>query len=241
MIEKFNRMDNSKKIPIVLSIAVGLIIFVIVYSLYNGNSNVYSDIKEDSNKGFVYTINSEENGSYYIEVPYVNIAGSVGKEINEDIDSYALDFVDNDKVIFSYDYNINGKVLSLVLKVVDYSTENVPKVYFKTYNINLDSPHLLSEEELLSIYNVNSEKVEGIIAKKFNKWYSDLLEKGYLHEEECDYECFLEYRDVEDYLDDVVYYIDQGKLVAFKPFVFHSIFGEEKYFKESDFKFIISE
>lgn len=241
MIDKFNKMDNSKKVPIFISIAVILIILVIVFSQFFNNTSSYSDLKEDKNKGFVYTLKSEKNSIYFKKIPYLNINNSFGKEINNDINSFVSDFIDNDKVILSYEYDINGKVLSIVLKCVDYDVKNVPKVYFKTYNINLETSKLLSDEELLSIYNVTSLDVESIIEKKFEYWYKDLVKEGYIDEEECDYDCFLNYREVDDYLDDVVYYIEKGNLVLYKPFVFYSIFGEENYFKEEDFKFIISE
>lgn len=240
MIEKFNRMDNSKKIPIVISISIGLIIFIILFSYFKNNSSNFNDLREDNAKPFVYTSSTKKTGVYRIEKPYVNIGDSFGKSINEDIESYVSDYTENDKVILSYEYNINGKVLSLVIKTVNYDVKNVPEVYFKTYNINLEEERLLGDEELLSIYNLTSADVETTIEKKFNKWYKDVIKKGYINEEECDYECFLNYREVDDYLDDVVYYIEQGKLVAYKPFVFYSIFGEEKYFKESDFMFILS-
>ena len=241
MLDKFNRMDNNKKVPIVIGISVGLIIFIILFSYFKNNSSNFNDLREDNTKPFVYTISTKKNGIYRIERPYVNIGDSFGKSINEDIDSYISDYIEKDKLILSYEYNINGKVLSLVIKTVDYDVKNVPEVYFKTYNINLEEEKLLSDEELLSIYNLTNADVENIIENKFNKWYKDVVEKGYINEEECDYECFLNYREVDDYLDNVVYYIEQGKLVAYKPFVFYSIFGEEKYFKESDFMFILSE
>lgn len=241
MIDKFNKMDNSKKVPIFISIAVILIILVIVFSQFFNNTSSYSDLKEDKNKGFVYTLKSEKNSIYFKNIPYLNINNSFGKEINNDINSFVSDFIDNDKVMLSYEYDINGKVLSIVLKCVDYDVKNVPKVYFKTYNINLETSKLLSDEELLSVYNITSLDVESIIEKKFEYWYKDLLKEGYIDEEECDYDCFLNYREVDDYLDDVVYYIEKGNLVLYKPFVFYSIFGEENYFKEEDFKFIISE
>lgn len=241
MLEKFNRMENNKKIPMVIGIALLLIIFIIVFSYFRNKSLDYSDIKEYSDKAFVYTINSETNGSFFINVPYVNIAGSLGKEINEDIDSYVADFMENDKVMLSYEYNINGKIVSLVIKAVDYSTKNVPTVYFKTYNIDIENQVLLSDDDLLNIYNITTDDVDGIIGNQFLKWYEDVQKQGYINEEECDFECFLGYRNVEYYLDDVSYYIDRGRLAAYKPFVFYSMFGEENYFKESDFEFILAE
>ena len=241
MLNKFNRMENNKKIPIVIGISIILIVFIIVFSSYKPTSFNYNSLKEDSSKAFVYTVNHQENDLYRIEVPYVNIGNSFGKSINEDIDSYVYDFYDKEKVILSYDYNINGKVLSLVIKAVNYDVKNVPEVYFKTYNINLEDVVLLGDEDLLAIYDMNSEKVEITIENKFEYWYKEVQKEGYINEEECDYECFLKYRGVNDYLDDVVYYIDKGKLVAFKPFIFYSVFGEENYFKEKDFRFILSE
>ena len=241
MLEKFNRMDNSKKVPMVIGIALLLIVFIIVFSYFRNSGLDYSDIKEYSDKAFVYTINSEKNGSFFVNVPYVNIVGSFGKEINEDIDSYVADFMENDKIRLSYEYNINGKIVSLVIKTVDYNTKNVPKVYFKTYNIDIENQVLLSEDDLLSIYNITTDDVYSIIENQFLKWYEEVKKEGYVNEDECDYECFLGYRDVEDYLDDISYYIDRGRLAVYKPFVFNSIFGEENFFKESDFKFILTE
>jgi hypothetical protein len=243
MIEKFNEMDNSKKIPIIFSVSVILVIIVIVasYVINNNSGYNYDSIKKYSDKELVYTINSEKTGVFFKEIPYVNIDGSLGKSVNEDIDSYLYDYSDLDKIMVSYEYNINGRILSLVIKIVNYDVKNVPKVIFKTYNINLDDKVLLSDEDLLNIYNISNGDVDSIIENQFLKWYKDVQKKGYINEEECDYECFLKYREVDDYMDGIAYYIDGGKLVVYKPFVFYSIFGEENYFKEDDFEIILSE
>ncbi len=239
MLDKFNRMDNSKKVPIVIFSAVILIVLIIIFSVFRNQNVGYKKIKEYENKSLVYTINSKENGIFHIEVPYLNIKDSYAKTVNEDINDFVLDFIDNEKVILDYDYNVNGNILSLVIKVVDYSEKNIPKSYFKTYNINLDTKELLYDDQVLANFNVTSLDVSNKIEKQFMNWYRDVTEKGYVEEEECDYECFLKYKEVDDYLDDVSYYIENGNLVVYKPFVFYSIFGEEEYFKEDDFKFMI--
>ena len=61
----------------------------------------------------------------------------------------------------------------------------------------------------------------------------------YFDPKECNYSCFLKWRDVDNYLDNITYYVEKGNLIAFKPFVFESIFGEENYFKDSDFEILI--
>jgi len=241
MIEKFKKMDNSKKVPIVILLAVILIVFIIVFTFSKNNGIDYGKLKESSDKDLVYTADTITiDDTFYINIPHVNITGASIKSINENIKSYINDFAENEMVLGSYEYNINGKVLSLVLEIVDYGTSDTPHAYFKTYNINLESKTLVSDSELLSVYNVTSNDVKKNIEKQFKYWYENLIKEGYIEEEECDYECFLEYREVEDYMGDVSLYIDEGKLVAIKPFTVYSIFGEESYFKESDFKFTIT-
>lgn len=240
MLNKLERMDNSKKIPIAIGISIGIIIFMVVFYLLVYNRSKYADIKVDNTKGLVYTVDSSNNLLYRIEVPYVNINSSFGKSINEEINSYVADYTNKGNVKLTYKYSINGDVLSIIIKTTDYGVETIPLIYFKSYNINLNDQVLLGDEDLLAIYGISSEEVESIIEKKFEYWYGKVKEKGYVVEQECDYECFLKYRDVDDYMDNVVYYIDKGKLVAFKPFVFYSIFGEEEFFKEKDYEFILS-
>ena len=238
MIEKFNKLDNSKKIPIIISVGIILIVLVIVLSLGLKGTNT-SLVKENSKKAFVYTIDSKKNGDYFIDVPYVNIKGTSIKSINEDINSYVENFIDKDMVRLSYEFEINGKVLSLVIMAADYDTEDVPSIYFKTYNISLDTRDLLNDEDLLSAYDFSYDDVNASIEKKFEAWYEELKEE-YFDEDECDYDCFLKYRDIGSYINDVNYYVKDGNLIAYKPFVFYSIFGEDYYFKDTDYKFEIN-
>ena len=239
MIKKFNKLDNNKKIPIVIVFSTILITLLIVFTFFGNKGYNYDSLKEDKDKDFVYTINSIKEDVFFINIPYINISGSSIKSINEEIDSYINEFTNKKMINSSYEYRINGKVLSLVIKTVDYYSEDTPVVYFKTYNINLDTLGLVSNEELLNAYEISSSDVNNTIEKQFEYWYKDEIKKGFLEKNECDYECFLEYRGGEDYMDNISYYIDNGKLVVFKPFEVYSIFGEEDYFSEQDFKFTI--
>ena len=238
MIEKFNKLDDSKKKTIIIISIIGLILLIVLLTVLKNGTDKYKNIKEDNKRDFVYTVESKEEDKYFSYVPYVNIRGS--KSINDDINSYVSDFTNKEMIRLSYNYEINGKVLSLVIKTVDYGSDDIPLVYFKTYNINLETRELISDEELLENYNFNYDDVSNSIEKQFEFWYTDLLNEEYFDEEECDYDCFLENRDVENYADDVCFYIEKGNLIVYKPFVMYSIIGEESYFKEEDFKFVIS-
>ena len=70
--------------------------------------------------------------------------------------------------------------------------------------------------------------------------YEDEVYKGYLVKQECDYECFLGWREVDDYLDSVSYFVRDGKLIAYRPFTVYSVYGEEEYFTDKDYEFVIA-
>ena len=67
-----------------------------------------------------------------------------------------------------------------------------------------------------------------------------MVNQNYFSQEECNYDCFLKYRNVSNYLDNVNYYVKDGKLYVYKPFVIYSIYDEEEYFTEDSYKFLIA-
>ena len=233
------KISKDTKFIFLVSISVFLIIFIIFYATQNGKSDNYNDIKEDKNNYLVYTKYEKKGKIYSVYVPYVNIDSDIAKAVNEDIDLFVSEFINNKKSMVSYEYNINGIVLSLVIKIVDYDTNYAAQPYFRTYNINLNTLELLSDEALLSYFNITEDDVEIAIENKFHDYYNKIVEEKYYVEDECSYNCFLKYREVSNYLDRVVYYIDKGNLYVYKPFVFNSIFGEEDFFKEKHFKILI--
>ncbi len=230
--------DTKKKLMIVLG-AVCIILILLFYFINNRGVN-YSKIKVDKSKNIVYTLNSKVDKDLFAkEVPHLNLNFKICNDINNEIDEYVSDLYDEEFATISYNYEINGDVLSFLVKMIDYSEDYGPKPYFKSYNINLKTKKLVTDTELLDLFDYGYSDVEISIANGFNKYYKEILKEGYQEEEECDYECFLEFREVENYLDDVVFYVSHGKLYAFKPFSFYSVKGEEEYFTEEHFRFLI--
>lgn len=234
------KMSKDTKFILMVSISVFIVICMIFFIIQNRKNDNYNNIKEDKNNYLVYTKYEKKYKIYSMYVPYVNIDSEVAKSVNEDIDLFVSEFVSSKRAMISYDYDINGIILSLVVKIVDYDTKYAPQPYFRTYNINLNTLDLLSDEALLNYFNVTDSDVETAIEKQFNYYYDKIVEKGYYNEKECNYKCFLKYREVDNYLDRINYYIDDGNLIVYKPFVFYSVFGEEEYFKDKHFKFLIA-
>ncbi len=237
--EKQNK-NNTNKVIIVIAVAIFLIIFILVYGINKNNNSNFNDVKENKDKDLVYTRYTKNTNNFQVDVPYVNMNIGVAKGINEDINLFVNDFLDSNKALITYKYSINGHILSLLIQIVDYDVKTVPQTYFRSYNINISNGDLLSDQALLDYYGITTEQVESIIRNQFQDYYNEEVEEGYFAKEECNMECFLVYRDMEGYMENLNYYIDSNKLYVYKPFQVYSIFGEEEFFKDSDFEFLIA-
>ena len=238
---KFNKLDdNSKKTIIILGSTILIALVVLLSSFSRSNEN-FKKIKLKKNNYLVYSKVEKEDADYPKYVPYINIKGDIVNQVNKDIDDFVYNYVDSDKALVTYEYNISGIILSVVVKVLDYKEDYAPKIYFRSYNINLNTQKLISDQSLLDFFQTNETEVSTKIENKFREYYTELVKEGYYVPEECDYECFLGYRDVSNYVDNVNYYVKNGDLIAYRPFVFYSIFGDEEYFKEEHFEFLLVE
>ena len=229
--------DKSKKL--VIFTATILVFLIIANSIINNNNENYNSIKLDKTKFLVYTKYENNVNGKKQEVPYININSEIAKTINEDIKIFTDKFVDSSKNILTYEYSLNGIILSVAIKIVDYENE-IPTPYFRTYNLNLETQEALSDEALRKYYSVTEEEVETKIKNQFIAYYNDESEKGYIVPQECNFKCYMECRRVDDYLKDISYYIRDGKLYVFRPFSFYSIYVEEEYFTDQHFEFLIS-
>lgn len=235
--EKLN--DDTKK-KLIIGFGILLIIILIVFSYFVRQGRNYNNIKLNKNNYLVYTLKSKKKKDIYtVNMPYVNIKGELGKKVNNDISTFLSKYMDKERTVVSYEYNISGDILSIILKVVDYETEFAPEVYFKSYNINLRKLELIDNGALFNLFGIDEDTISNILETQFNNYYNEILDEEYYDERECNYECFLKNREIDNYLDDVSYYVKDGNLIAYKPFIFYSIYGEENFFTDKHFEFIL--
>lgn len=239
--KKAKRFDTDTKKIFIISLTIFIIIFLIVYIFVRKGNDNYNDIKANKSKFLIYTKYEKTNTNYPKHIPYVNIKGDIIKQVNEDINLFASDFKKVNRCVFLYEYDISGVILSIVLKAVNYNVEYAPEVYFRSYNINLSTLEVISDEALLDFFGTDVSGVEQLIENRFRNFHQEIVADGYYHANECNYECFLNYRNVQNYMDNVSYYVKDGNLIAYKPFIFFSIYGEEDYFKDEDFQFLLVE
>lgn len=231
--------DSSKRILIIISSVVFIIILFVVFYFSKQGDN-FNNIKKSKSNYLVYTKIEDTVNDYHIVVPYVNIKGDTGSYVNNDIDQFTSSFINNQKSDISYEYNISGDILSIIVKVIDYDIEYSPLIHFNSYNINLKTLELYSNDQLMNLFGIDDYlTVASAVESTFKNYYSDIINEGYYQREECDYDCFLLYRGIDDYLSDISYYVRDGNLIAFKSFQPYSIFGEEEYFTDKSFEIFI--
>lgn len=233
------RVNQSTQKASLIAGAVIVIAFLMVVFYHNTTNVNYNSIKQDKGAYLVYTKYSDTNTKYTKEIPYVNLKADVFKEVNKDILIFCDKYM-KEKSVITYEYDINGIILSLVIKVINNDTTYAPEPYFRTYNINLEKEDVIADDALLQFFGVTQSTVDYKIKRQFQNYYSDILKERYYSANECNFNCFLKWRGVSKYSDYVSYYVRDGKLIAFKTFIAHSIFGEEEYFSDKSFEFEIA-
>ena len=203
----YNDIDISKKTILIGSFLLIIFFFVIFY--FELNYENYRFMKIDKNKHIVYTRYESKAGNYSIQIPTINLKGKTISSINEEIDSITQPFLQEKNVIIHYEYDINGNILSLIIKIMDFDKERYLEPVFKSYHIRLDSLRFISNDELLKYFHVNEEYVSLQLEKQFQMYYENILEDNYYDKEQ--------------------------QLFVYRPFIYTSIFGEEHFFKEDDF------
>lgn len=134
--------------------------------------------------------------------------------------------------------------MSLAIQYIDYYADDdyLPIISYDVFNIDMNKSSLLSDEDMLSFYNITSENVSPIVEARFKEFFNELNEENHYFNE-CDYSCFLGLRGIkdEDYMEDIHYYIKKGNLYVIRPFKIYSSFKDEDYFSPSDFLIQITE
>ena len=238
---KYNQQNPKLQKAYIIIGTIIIISIILIYGYLKMNTENYNNIKLDKNNYLIYTKYSDMNTKYTKEVPYVNLKADVFKEVNTDIINFCQKYIESEKSIITYEYDVNGIILSLVVKVINNETTFAPEPYFRTYNINIETQEVIADEALLQFFQVDKSTIENKIKRKLQNYYGEIVNEKYYSSKECSYECFLKYRGINNYLDYVSYYVRDGKLIAFKTFIAHSIFGEEEYFNDKSFEFEIAD
>lgn len=230
------RLNNRNLIFLVIALVLAIIL-ILVYGFTK--DDIFNKYKYEKGKNIVYPIYTKDKTN----VPHLNLKGTTIDTINNTIVDKANDFLKGNNTI-TYDFEINGKVLSLAIQYIDYYADDdyLPIISYDVFNIDMNKSSLLSDEDMLSFYNITSENVSPIVEARFKEFFNELNEENHYFNE-CDYSCFLGLRGIKDeeYMEDIHYYIKKGNLYVIRPFKIYSSFKDEDYFSPSDFLIQITE
>ena len=231
---------NKQKTTLIIVVAIA-IVAMLAYSFHENNVKNYNYIKESWFENIIYTSYYDDRNEYIKEVPYINIKGEQITEVNNQIETFSTKYTNLSRAIITYDYSITGQILSVIIKAINYETNYASEAEFISYNINLKTQQVYTNQEILDLYNINAGYVSDRIKNQLQQYHKDIIKEKYYSLQQCNFTCFLKWRNIEDYSKGIAYYISAGKLYVYKPFVFASIFGEEEYFKDKHFVFLITE
>ena len=218
-----------KKKKILFSIFTVLsLTLLIIYYIINKSSRNFDNLKIDSTKKIVYTEFIAQAGDYYQYIPTININNSLITDINHHIQEYVSQF-EKEGIGIVYEYSISGNILSLIIKVHDHSyAESATVISFQSYNIDLKNKKIVSNNTLFQFFNINEDDINSSLTNGFDRYYHKLVENSIIDSNECDYDCFINGRELDSDLKNVQYFIREGKLIAFKPYVSYTYHEEEE-------------
>ena len=221
-------MDNSNKKILIFSIGVFIVIvLLLVYGFSDKGNENFNNLKIDKDEYLVYTLKESDSGNYKQYIPALNIKGEIGEIVNNNIAEYTNSFT-NENICITYEYDLNGNVLSLIIKVEDHSyVESATLLYFRSYNINLDKKEILSKETLLSYFNISGTEVLNNYNLKVEEYYNNLVNNNLIDSRNCNYNCFYNSREFTNNLDDAELYVKDGNLYVYKPYTFMSLSEED--------------
>ena len=213
----------------------GIIVFIILILLYGILllTNKTELNLQDKNKDIIYDKVNNKNK----KIPYVNLVGEDINKINENIDLFVKDYLNENNSNVSYEYNKNGNILSILIRIIYYNGVDAPEIKFTSYNILLNDSYLISDDELFKLINSNKGEVNKIIENSFIDYYNESEIRKNLS-----YQDFIKYRDYYFNIDkDVSYYIDNNKIYGYININKGMDYSEYEYFQDLSFKVLVGD
>ena len=222
---KNHKFKNQLNPSILITVTIGLIICILGYGVYLLMSN-NKNILIDSSKEIVYT--GYENKDYDKVVPTLNMKG-LSTEVNNSIKDFVSPYIDEPTNIINYHYQINGNILSLFINIEDYAIEGSADVHYKSFIINLKKAKLLTNEEVLKIFDIDADVLKTNLDKQFKAYYEDEIANQIISSS-VSYEEYLKAHEITDFLNEMYYDIKDGKLNVYLDYNEWTNLETENYF-----------
>lgn len=193
------RIKNNKIIWLFI-LVISLVIVLISVLIINKNK-----------KEIIYTKSKNGDSS----LPYININTDDINKINEQLKSdYEMIKKYNNESYMKYEYD-DSDYLSLVVEEGIKQDDYILEKNFYTYNIDTKSKRVLSFDEILNIYNLNYDDVKETIETELKRQYESEVNEGYIDDNECDYQCYLSFRNYKSIDENLTIYKKNDKVYGY--------------------------
>ena len=218
--------SNKKKCLIILIIII-LIFILLIYNLIN---NVKNNNRSIPNKEYVFT---EIENSNIQRLPYINIKSQKVDTINDELSDEYFEIISDERNKFDYNYYVEDDILYLFVNIEKYNNDGIILPKYIAYYINTQNGKLYSIEEILDNHNLNFDEIKSKITQKIKETYNKETELGYVEKGFCDFECYLDMRDVNPLNKRLVLSYDGKNFIAYLNYEVETTY----YVKENPIKF----
>ena len=236
-------MIDDRNLKLRKYIIIGIIILLVIgfFGLLFRDSDNSSNLKIDNNKEYVYSIASSyvkttEVQSYY---PYININSTDAEETNQYLEELYNNSQKEGNIQLTYGYSENDNYLSVAIFInTMYLDFSGAETAIETYNFDLETGQLVANDELLADFGYEWSRIASSFENEMKNYYQEEIEKEFMYEPECDYNCFLKVRGVSSYYDNLHLYVKDNRLMYYRPFLVYSPMGEEAFYQEKNEDFL---
>lgn len=227
-----------KNVIAVIILALALIILFLV--------QVFTSKKDPSkamqNQDYVYTFESNERKEKS-SLPQINLKGESVKKQNAEIMELYYNVINGDKNRFAYQYKVEEGLLFLLIEIKFYDPANAGmETRYISYINDIKKGTLVSNEDVLDQFGYDENAIENSITKKMKAYYTEAVQKGLIAGEECDFSCYMDWRDMRDIKEGSALYFKNNKLVVYRGFSLESVYADHVlYDKKEPFLFELEE
>lgn len=219
-----------KNVIAVIVLAILLVVLFLVQMVFK---------KEDPNKAlqnqdYVYTFESNER-KQVSHLPQINLKGDMVKKENAEIMRLYYTTISSDKNQFTYKYVKKDNLLFLLIEIYYYETLNAGmETRYISYINDIETGELVTNEEVLKKYGYTENMIGTSITNKMKAYYEEASMKGLIVPQECDFACYMGWRDMENIKEGASLYIEDNKLVVYRGFTKESVYADSILYDKKD-------
>lgn len=231
-------LEEEKKRKLIKWLIIGIVIILILWLIItfwpSGDQNALDDYINA-------TATYEAPGSGLTSTLFsINLDSEDASTINQEIENKYNTAIQNRYQQFTYEASLNKDYLSVAL-ITNQINASTGYAYstIDTYTFDLDSESLVTDDELLQTFSTSWEEIASSFEQEMQNFYQEELKSMYFLESDCNYQCFLNNREITSYQDNLHLFVLNDQLMYYRPFNIFSRWNEEDFYRYEDFLFEI--